>query len=72
MGVEHRFADQEKVQEKLCSIGQSSDDIMLHGAALLTSIYTNFARFFYSPALWTSFMDENRIFSGENRCGALG
>jgi hypothetical protein len=27
------------------------DDVLLRGAALLTSIYTYFARFFYSPAL---------------------
>ena len=67
MGVEHRFADRETVDEKLIK-GKSfeispkrdfpanvdvfdRDDVLLRGAALLTSIYTYFARFFYSPAL---------------------
>jgi hypothetical protein len=67
-----RFVDREKVQEKLSSIGQSFDDVMPHGAALLMSIHTDFARFFCRPRLANFFMDENGIFSGDNRCGALG
>jgi hypothetical protein len=67
-----RFVDWEKLQETLCSIGQSFDDVMLHGAALLMSIHTYFARFFCSPRLANFFIDENGIFTAENRCGALG